>query len=508
MNIDKDKKNLTSEQKLGKYDKSLNLLKAIGILLFTIIQVMFICLIFKYKFVNIGYIVISTFAIIHLILFCKIKEYKIVWFVLILIFPFVGALLYFIGGNNSFSKKKKHKLNNIEEKSTEIIDRTKYVQENEFEFVRELSRYKMYKNQGIEFFNTGEEFFNNLIKEMKNAKKSILIDIYILCKGELLDIIFEILKEKVKQGVRVEIIYDHFGSIFRIPKKIKDEINNSGIKLYTYKKISFNTSDYLNHREHKKILLIDGIIAYTGGINISDEYINKKELHRVWKDGGIKVYGDIAVSYLLMYLKIREEITNEQVNYNDYVLNKEFNNNEGIVFAYSDGPDNDLNPVEKIYINLINKSHKYLYIVTPYFIPSKEIIIAIKNAAKRGVDVKILLPHIADKNIVQYANRSYYKELLNSGVKVYEYKKGFIHTKYMVSDNISLAGTANLDHKSLYFNFECMNLSYKTGIEEKIKDEFEKDIKDAIYITKNDIENISILEKIKYCIAHFLTPLL
>ena len=508
MNIDKDKKNLKSEQKLGEYNILLSVLKFISVVIFIILQVTAICLIFKYKYFAIVYAVISIIAILHLLLFCKIKEYKFVWFVLIILFPVIGPLLYFLGGNNLFSKKEKSKLNDIEESNKNIIENSNYIDVKKLNFATNLSRYKVYNNQGIEFFNTGEDFFYNLIEEMKNAKKSILIDIYIFSKGILLNNILNVLKEKVKEGITVEIIYDEFGSMFRIPKKIKEDIKNSGIKIYTYKKINFNISDYVNHREHKKIFLIDGKFAYTGGINIADEYINKKELHRVWKDGGVKVYGDVATSYLLMYLKTRQEITSEKIDYKYYILERKFSDNKGFVFAYSDGSDNDTNPVPKIYTDVINKAEKYLYIVTPYFIPNKEIVLAIKKAAKRGLDVKILLPHIADKNIIQYANRSYYKELLDCGVEVYEYKKGFIHTKYMVADNISLVGTANLDYKSLYFNFECMNLSYKTGIEETIKKEFENDIKDAICITKEEINSINILEKIKWCIARFLAPLL
>lgn len=508
MNIDKDKKKITREQKLGKYNILLSGLKLAGTLVFVILQIIAIYLIVKYKYITCGYIIICVLAILHLLLFSKINEYKIVWIVLIILFPFIGAILYFLGGCNAFSKKQKSKLNGIEEYYVDMIQNSDYVDVKELKFADRLSRYKICNNQGIEFFNTGEDFFDNLIKEMENAKKSILIDIYILSKGKLLDKILEVLKQKVKEGVIVEIIYDEFGSMFKIPKKIKDDIKNSGIKLYGYKKINFNLTDYLNHREHKKIFLIDGYIAYTGGINISDEYINKKELYRVWKDGGIKVYGEVAKSYLIMYLKIREAITNIKVDYKKYILDKKYENKKGFTFTYADGPDNDNDPVGNIYLDVINRSNKYLYIVTPYFIPNKEIVKCIKKAANRNVDVKILLPHVADKNIIQYANRSYYKELLNSDVKVYEYKKGFIHTKYMVSDNISLVGTANLDYKSLYFNFECMNMSYKTGIEEIIKKEFENDIKEAICITKQDINSVNMFEKIKCCIAHFLAPLL
>lgn len=509
MYIDRDKENISGEEKLGKYNILLSSFKIIFALLFILLQCGAIFLIFKYRYIALSYLVITLIAIVHLIIFNKIKEYKLVWLVLIILFPISGPLMYFVIGNNKFNKNKKCKLNNIEEENIKIIKNTDYVQIKELENINKLSHYKMYKNQGIEFFNTGEDFFDDLLNEIKRAKKSILIDIYILSKSELFEKILEILKDKVKEGVIVEIIYDGLGSMFKVPKKLKNNIKNSGIMLYTYKKINFNIADYVNHREHKKIILIDGKIGYTGGINIADEYINKKELHRIWKDGGIKIYGDVVVNYLLMYLITREEITKEKVNIEKYIISEESNNNEnGFVFAYSDGPNNDKKIVKSTYINVANLSKRYLYIVTPYFIPSKDILNSIKQAANRGVDVKILLPHIPDKKIIQYANRSYYNELLKSGVRVYEYKKGFIHSKYMVSDNISLVGTANLDYRSLYFNFECMNLSYNTGIELKIKEEFEKDIKDAICIELDDIKKQNVIEKIKEIIARFLAPIL
>lgn len=508
MYIDKDKKNLTSKQKLGKYNILLSVFKIASIIVFIIIQIIAICLIVRYKYATYGYIIISLLAILHLFLFSQIKEYKTLWFILIIVFPIIGVLMYFLIGNISFNKNRKKQLNKIDEEGISIINNSNYVEVEELKSMTNFSKYKVYKNQGIKFFNTGEEFFDDLLNEMKNAKKSILIDIYILSKGILFNQFLEILSKKVKEGVIVELIYDDLGAMFKLPKKIKESIIESGIKLYKYEKINLNTAECINYREHKKIFLIDGQIAYTGGVNISDEYINKKELHRIWKDGGIKIYGDIAISYLLMYLKTKEEITKEKSNYKKYILDRKFDNMEGSVFAYSDGPDEDKNPVENIFLNIINNSKKHLYIATPYFIPNKKIVDSIKNASKRNVDVKILLPHIPDKKIVQYANRSFYKELLESGVKVYEYKKGFTHSKYIVSDNISTVGTANLDYRSLYFNFECMNLSYNTGIEKKIKEEFEKDIKDAICINLNDVNNQNIIEKIRECIAHFLAPIL
>lgn len=508
MDIDIYKKNLTNEQKLGKYNISLCITKILSIVIFLLLQAIIIVCIFKHRYTALVYFCISLIAISHLFLFNKVKEYKVVWLVLIVLFPIMGALMYSLIGDNSFSKNQEKKLNDIEEENKKLTKNTNYMEIKELHEINQFSTYRIYKNQGIVFFNTGEDFFNYLLKELENAKKSILIDIYILSKGMLLDKILDVLMRKSKEGIIVELMFDNLGSMFKVPKEIKESLIESGIKLYEYKKIGINISDYVNHREHKKIILIDGKIAYTGGINISDEYVNEKELHGTWKDGGIKVCGDVAISYLLMYLKTKEEITNKKSDVKKYIIDKEFKDKDGFIFAYSDGPDNLKNPVENVFLNIINLSQDYLYIVTPYFIPSKKIINSIKNAVSRGVDVRILLPYIPDKKIVQHANRAYYRELIKSGVKLYEYKKGFIHSKYLVTDDISIVGTANLDYRSLYFNYECMNLSYKTGIEKCIKEEFEKDIKESICINLKNVESQSIVEKIEGKIAKFLAPLL
>ena len=491
--MDNDIKKLTSEEKNGKYDILTNILKICGIIFICLIQFLIIYFSFKYKIVKLSLICIQILALIHLNIFSRIKEYKIVWCTLIILFPGISSIIYFLAGNNSLNKKEIVLQNRFEKVYNDDIKNTEILK---------------YQNQGIEYLKDGKEFFENLLEELKNAKKSIFIEMYIVSEGKLFDSIISILKEKVKQGVYVEIIYDSLGSIFKISKKTKKELEKLGIKLYEYKKINFNISKYINYRDHKKIIVIDGVIAYTGGINIADEYINKKELYGYWKDGGIKLYGDIVKEYLLMYLKTRYEITKEKLEYRELILSKIYPKEKGVNLTYCSLPNNTKYFVKKLYEDIINYSKKYLYIVTPYFIPSKNIIKSIKNKAREGVDVKLLVPHIPDKKIIQYANRSYYNKLIENGVKIYEYKPGFIHLKGLISDNISVIGTINLDYKSIYFNQECINISYKTGIEDKIKNDFEKCLEDSIYVDKNNFNKRNVIEKIKEKIAYFLTPLL
>ena len=509
MDKDKKKNNLTSEQKIGRYNIVTNVIKLFCIIILGFIQMLFVKYIICVNYAKYILATIDIICIVHLLKNSIIKEYKKVWIILILFLPVSGAILYFIAGNNTLNKNKKRVLSNIGKKNKEILDKSNFVNIKKLSFIENNSIYKVYNNKGIEYLNDGDIFFKDLIHEIKKAKKSILIEMYIVSKGKLFEDILNVLEERVKQGVSVEIIYDSFGSLFKIPKELKRKINNLGIKLFEYNKICLDLSEYINHRDHKKIIIIDGNIAYTGGINISDEYINKKEMHGYWKDCGIKLYGDIAISYLVMYLKTREELAKEEVDYTKYMLNNSsFKEKEGFVFSFSDGPEIKENIGENVIVNIINDSKKYLYIATPYLIPSPKIINCIKEASRRNVNVIILTPNIVDKKIVEHANRSYYSTLLDSGVKIYEYTPGFIHSKIIVADNYSIVGTINLDYKSLYFNYECANLSYNTGIEKIIKNRFEGMLNNSTIINKDEFNKRSIIQKIKEKIVHFLAPLL
>lgn len=507
MKIDQDKQILTSEQKLGKYNCIREIMKVIFVLVGIAILFMIGYGMYHNQWLVLWILLWQIISLLHLSCYSKMASYQRVWAVIILLFPGLGTLLYFLGGSTFWdpskdvSLKEKSDLEQSKMKVTKLDD------------IKNNTNYQIYRNEGIQYFPTGEKFFQDFETEIKKATKSILIEVYILSKGKLFDHILDILEKKAKEGVKVEILADGLGSLLKVSKKDKKRMKEAGIHFLIFKplKKSKSISDYLLYRDHKKIMIIDEKIAYLGGINISDEYINKKEMYGVWKDGGIKVKGNVVKDLLQMYFKTKGKITSiTKQELQKIADSKEEGTDEkkGYHIAFDEKGKTGENFIITSLVGTIYQAKKYLYIVTPYLIPNSLILNALRKMAKEGIDVKVLVPHMADKKIVQYANRSNYQTLLEEGVKIYEYEPGFIHTKYMITEEMAMIGTVNLDYKSFYFNQECMLLSYQTGIEKSIKEDFEKTLQESIFIQEEIWKKRGIFEKCKEGIAHFLTPLL
>ena len=270
---------------------------------------------------------------------------------------------------------------------------------------------------------------------------------------------------------------DGWGSFLRYPKKMMDELQEMGAIIKKYNPLRFGINTYINYRDHRKIVVIDGTIAYTGGVNIADEYINEQIRFGHWKDNGIRIEGKAVESYVIAFLKNYEIATNITPEYKWYLENKgeyaETKKLQGYNMFFTDGPDNRKNPAENVYISMLNLSKDYVYIYTPYFVANPELLTAILNASRSGVDVRIITPHKPDKWYVHLITRSYYEVLLEAGVKVYEYLPGFLHAKTFVSDDTTaIVGSINLDYRSLNLNYECGTWMYRTGTEKVIKQDF------------------------------------
>ena len=241
----------------------------------------------------------------------------------------------------------------------------------------------------------------------------------------------------------------------------------------------------MNNRDHRKIVVIDGKISYTGGFNLADEYANIKEKYGHWKDAGIRFKGEISWSFALLFLRDLKLINKKlKIDFDHYkkisLEQREEYKCRGVCVAIADGPNNRKNPIESVYMQILNTATDYVYITTPYFAISEQMLASLLNAARSGVDVRIILPHIPDKRIVQMSTRSYYEVLLSAGIKVYEYKPGFIHSKTFVSDDkIGVVGTANMDYRSMNLNYEDISYLYDTGVELDIKKDFENMIENS-----------------------------
>lgn len=438
------------------------------------------------------------------------SSFKIAWIILIMFFPIFGFLLYLLSGNLDINRKI-NKQNKTFEKVYSLkndIEMTNVPKEisNQFEFAKNVTGLPFYKASDVKYFSLGEEYFKSLIEDLKSAKDYILFEYYIISKSNLWDEIYEILKSKVKEGVKVYLSFDEMGSLFSKPKNFKESLQKAGIKAVSFNPITPILKLSLSYRNHRKITVIDGNIAYTGGINIGDEYINQKERFGHWKDTGLRITGKAVSNFVNMFSLVWYYHTNEILKFNKSKYSEE---KKGYVMPYSDSPLNKQNPAEMIYINMINSATESVYITTPYLILDNEMITALCNAARKGVDVKIITPYIPDKKTIKACTISFYGVLLESGVHIYEYTPGFIHAKNCIVDNkIVSVGTSNFDYRSLYWNYECGVLLYGTGKEKTIAEDFVKTVSQSNEITLKNWNKRGFITKIKEAILKALAPLL
>ena len=449
--------------------------------------------------------------------------YKIPWLIMIMFLPVAGIIIYFLWGASKVGKKMKQARDKTIANSHHLLqDDTKLVEElsvedkqtsKQIKLLKELSKYPVYANEGIEYLDIGETCFERILEDIKNAKKYILIEFFIIAKGNLWDRIYDVLEQKLKEGVKVTIMADGWGSFLRYPKNKMEHLEDLGANIKKYNPLRFGINTYINYRDHRKIVVIDGTIAYTGGINIADEYTNEQIRFGHWKDNGVRVIGKPAESYLVAFLKNYEIATNTTPDYKWYFNNKgetkENQEVQGYNMFFTDGPDNRKNPAESVYIQILNAAKDYVYIYTPYFVASPELLTAILNASYSGVDVRIITPHKPDKWYVHLTTRSYYEVLLEAGVKVYEYLPGFLHAKTFVSDDMTaIVGSINLDYRSLNLNYECGAWMYKTGTELEIKQDYMNTLEKCKEISLEEIQNRNIFVKMLEGIINTFAPLL
>lgn len=516
---------LKSAKRKGEKNIFVTILKVIIVVFLFLIQIGGMLLLYTtahviYMYARVIYDVLKIVTVLYIIYNHDSAAYKISWIIFIMFIPIVGILAYILWGRSKMRIKKELELRKVRVYSENLLQDSKSILQeikendkykyNQVQYMTKISGYPIYKNNGIEYFDVGEKFFDSLKKDLRKAEKYILMEFFILEKGQLWNEIYEILKNKAKEGVKIKIMVDSLGCLLKNTKNLREELESIGVELYKFNPFSPIINGYINYRDHKKIVVIDGKCGYTGGVNIADEYVNLISKFGHWKDVGIKIEGEAVWSLTMMYLRTLETINKKNIDYKWYKANfEELKNDTGYLLPLSDGPDNRKSPIENTYIQTINYAKNYVYITTPYFIISEQLLTAILNSARGGVDVRVIVPHIPDKKLVYLATRSYYEVLLEAGVKVYEYKPGFIHSKTFVTDNhTSIVGTANLDFRSMHLNFEDIVWTYKTGEEEKIKRDFEKMLKDCIEIDLDTWKARSRLTKMAEAVVAAFAPML
>ncbi|HKL99961.1 MAG TPA: cardiolipin synthase [Mobilitalea sp.] len=452
-------------------------------------------------FYMISYI-ISIAAVLWIVNNRMNPGFKIAWLIFILTLPIVGILIYFLYGGKKSGRKMHDKLNAIftEMQSNFLDNQEKVLLElkaadmaayRQSYYIQQQSLCPVYRNSPCTYYSPGECAYNVILEELKKAEEYIFLEYFIIDAGIFWNSVLEILLEKVKKGVDVRLIYDDMGSLFTLPPHYNRKLESLGIKCRVFNPFIPIISAKLNNRDHRKILLIDGKIAFTGGINLADEYINVKERFGYWKDSVILVQGEAVWSFIVMFLSTWNYLSCSKEDAVHFRRKSSFIKDAhsfGFVQPYADTPLDYEGVSETVYINFINKASDYVYITTPYLIIDNEMITALCNAAKSGVDVRIITPSIPDKKLVHMMTRSFYQLLLDGEVKIYEYQPGFIHSKTFVADDCyGIVGTVNLDYRSLYLHFECGVWMYQNECIKDIKKDFLDTLKVSTLVAPDEI---------------------
>lgn len=415
-------------------------------------------------------------------------SYKLAWTMLILIFPVFGVSLYLLFGKSRIGTVMEQHYQNLIAETAEYLEVSELTRKRlneddrsmriQSDYIWQYSRYPVHENTTAEYFQVGDDMFPVLVRELKQAKKYIFIEYFIINDGVMWQTILNILEEKAAEGVDVRLIYDGFGCLTTLPHKYYEELQKKGIKCQVFNPFRPILNIIQNNRDHRKLCIIDGWVGFTGGINLADEYINQKARFGHWKDTAVMLKGEAVWNMTVMFLHMWTVIgrSEESIDYEAYFPHRyhegEFES-DGFVQPFCDTPLDEEVVGEDVYLNIINKAKKYVYICTPYLIIDNEMMTALCLAAKSGVDVRIMTPGIPDKKLVFILTQSYYRQLLEAGVKIYEYQPGFLHAKSFVSDDeIGVVGTINLDYRSLYLHFEDGVWIYRNRVIQDIKDDF------------------------------------
>ena len=446
--------------------------------------------------------------------------YKIAWLIPILLFPVFGGLVYLLFGSDRTGRYLRKKLQGIGTEMDNVIGeahRRSGAEQlppdaaNQSRYISHCAYCPPYQNTTTEYLPLGEVKFERMVEELKKAKHYIFLEYFIIQEGKMWNTILDILRQKAAEGVDVRVIYDDMGCIMILPTGYDRTLEQMGIKCRIFNPFVPILSSRFNTRDHRKICVIDGNVGFTGGINLADEYINAYEKHGHWKDTSILLKGEAVFNLTVMFLSMWDYLdsTTGKTDYSRYYPTVWDENAKGYVQPFADNPLDDEAVGETVYLNLINKAKRYVYITTPYLILSSEMFTALTSAAKCGVDVRIITPHVPDKWYVHAVSRSHYQPLIEAGVKIYEYTPGFIHAKtFVVDDDYAVVGTINLDYRSLYLHFECAVWMYQTPSVAQVRDDFFKTQQISQEITLEECRSLSFPRRLGRSVLRVFAPLM
>lgn len=448
---------------------------------------------------------------------------KITWLTIMAFLPIFGALLYIYTtvdiGHRILKKRVTHILKNTKNKITQdksVIDKAEEICPDVADlnyYLNKSGRFPLYENTDVTYYPIGEKMFQSMLVELDKAKDFIFMEYFIVDDGYMWDNILEVLIKKANEGVDVRVMYDGTCEFALLPRTYPSSLEKLGIHCKVFSPVSPFISTHYNYRDHRKIMVIDGKTAYNGGINMADEYINYTHKYGHFKDVGVMLKGDAVDSFTLMFLQMWS-VNERHCDFSKYLnvgdspsAGGYFSN--GFVMPFGDCPLDEYDVGKSVYMDILNRAKDYVYIMTPYMIMDGELENSLTFSAERGVDVRIILPHISDSFVAQALAKTHYKKLLDAGVKVYEYTPGFVHAKVFVSDDVkSVVGSINMDYRSLYHHFECATYMYGTRCIEDIKGDYKDTLAKCQQVTYESIKNDKWYIKLIGKVLKFVAPLI
>jgi len=454
------------------------------------------------KIAGISFTLINIFVLLFLISKDDNPSYKLIWVVVILGIPMIGGILYVLFGNKRASRRlgmkitEKHKqylpMMQPNEDVSSVFHTENHRAAGITAYLQSKCSFPVWGNTQSTYYPIGEEMYADMLIELRKAQKFIFMEYFIIEPGFMWNGIVAILQEKAAQGLDIRVMYDDLGCISTLPKGFAEDLQSKGIKCIPFNPVLPFLNLAMNNRDHRKITVIDGNTGFTGGINLADEYINQKTKYGHWKDTGVRIHGAAVWNFTEMFLEIWNAFSNDSEDIEQYKPDVDLINHlsgDGFILPFSDSPNENETISQNVYLDILNRANHYVYIFTPYLIIDSEMQNALRMAAKRGVDVRMITPGIPDKKLIFRITRANYEPLISAGVKIFEYTPGFTHAKSFVSDDeTAVVGTINLDFRSLYLHYECGLLLIETESIKQLKDDFSTTLSKCIEVTSDDLK--------------------
>lgn len=443
-------------------------------------------------------------------------SYQISWILILLLFPLTGSLFYLIFGNKRFGLNMKKQLEAFRAAQPAPNPDDCLLPEAALspsqrklaEYLRRCAGAPLHDDGSAVYFPTGEALFQCMLEKLKQAQKFIFLEYFIVAEGVLWTSVLEILEQKAANGVEIRILYDDAGCLATLPEGYDKLLREKGIHTAIFNPIQPRLNTMLNYRDHRKICVIDGCCAFTGGANLSDEYINLQERHGHWKDSGIMVQGSAANNLCLLFLQLWQFSTGERLNSENYCCPMSHGNST-LLQPFGSDPMSSRSVGRNAYLLLFHHAAQSLWLTSPYLILDSETCSALQLAAQSGVDVRIITPHIPDKWYVHALTQSFYRPLLEAGVRIFEYTPGFIHAKMALCDGCSaIVGSTNLDYRSFYLQFECAVILYNSPAIPAIREDFLATEALSQEITLEQVRQTPLHQRLLRSILRLLAPLM